>query len=435
MTSQDKPTDHDDLPAGDVEKRPPVVEKPNWRHRRIEVEIGPVAHGGHCVARHEGRVVFVRHALPGELAVVLVTDDTGGSFCRGDAVEVLRPSADRVEPPCPFSGPGLCGGCDWQHASWEAQRDLKAAVVEEQLHRLANVDRAVVVEELPGGPGGWRTRMRMAVGPERRAGFRGHRRHNIVVVDECVIAAPGALDEAVRREWAVGGELSITRDAGGQVHITESGKPQPRNGRRAVPGRPIRRRGTGTAVELAAERTWRLDAEGFWQVHPAAADTLAAVVREWASADPGQRAWDLYGGVGLFASVLAEQVGATGHVVVVESSYQAIQDGVANLSDLPQVEFRRGKVEDVLSSPDFVDQKPDVVVLDPPRKGAGKVVVAEIARRSPARVVYVACDPAALARDVATFAELGYQLADLRAFDAFPMTHHVECVALLVPRT
>jgi len=122
-------------------------------------------------------------------------------------------------------------------------------------------------------------------------------------------------------------------------------------------------------------------------------------------------------------------------VLVVEASHQAIQDGVANLSDLAQVEFRRGKVEDVLSSPDVVDQNPHVVVLDPPRKGAGKVVVGEIARLSPARVIYVACDPAALARDVATFGELGYQLADLRAFDAFPMTHHVECVALLVPQT
>src|SRR5947209_1094225 len=135
----------------------------NWTGTRIEVEVGPVAHGGHCVARAEGRVVFVRHALPGERVVVEVTEDKGGSFCRADAVEVLEPSPDRVEPPCPVARPGGCGGCDWQHASAEAQRSLKAAVVAEQLQRLAGLDVAVEVEALPGGLGEWRTRLRMVV--------------------------------------------------------------------------------------------------------------------------------------------------------------------------------------------------------------------------------------------------------------------------------
>jgi tRNA/tmRNA/rRNA uracil-C5-methylase (TrmA/RlmC/RlmD family) len=193
-------------------------------------------------------------------------------------------------------------------------------------------------------------------------------------------------------------------------------------------------KGGETAVERAAGRTWRLAATGFWQVHPAAAETLAAVVGEWAAARPGMRTWDLYGGVGLFASVLAEQVGVTGSVLVVESSAQAVRDGERNLSDLQQVGWRCGKVEDVLGSPELVDDRPDVVVLDPPRKGAGKAVVTGVAQRQPSRVVYVACDPAALARDVAEFADHGYRLAQLRAFDAFPMTHHVECVALLVPQ-
>jgi len=413
-----------------TEKAP---EKPNWLRREIEVEVGPVAHGGHCVARHEGRVVFVRHALPGETVVVRINGDNGGSFCRGDAIEIRRPSPDRVEPPCPFSGPGKCGGCDWQHASWDAQRELKAAVVAEQLFRLAHLDVDVVVEELPGGPLHWRTRMRMAVNHNSKAGFRAFHSHTVIPVDHCVIAAPESLDEVVNRSWSVGSELSITRDAGGQVHITESGRPQPRKGRGMVPGRPMRRRGDGTAVELAAGRTWRLHADGFWQVHPAAAETLAAVVRDWADCRPGELAWDLYGGVGLFASVLAEQVGEEGTVVVVESSNQAVHDGRHNLSDQRQVQWLAGKVENVLTSAYVSEQQPDVVVLDPPRKGAGKVVVTEIAQRGPARVVYVACDPAALARDVATFAEQGYRLAELRAFDAFPMTHHVECVALLLP--
>ncbi|HKN98427.1 MAG TPA: methyltransferase, partial [Pseudonocardiaceae bacterium] len=173
-----------------------------------------------------------------------------------------------------------------------------------------------------------------------------------------------------------------------------------------------------------------LRADGFWQVHPAAAETFAAVVAEWAAAPVGGRAWDLYGGAGLFAAVLAEQVGVTGGVLLVESSRSAVADAEANLADLPQVRCVADRVERAVTSADE-DDRPDVVVLDPPRKGAGQAVVDAIAGRRPDRVVYVACDPAALARDVAIFAGHGYALAGLRAFDAFPMTHHVECVALL----
>jgi tRNA/tmRNA/rRNA uracil-C5-methylase (TrmA/RlmC/RlmD family) len=181
-------------------------------------------------------------------------------------------------------------------------------------------------------------------------------------------------------------------------------------------------------VQHAAGRDWRLDAHGFWQVHPAAADTLAGLVADWAEAPRGGRAWDLYAGVGLFASVLAEQVGPAGHVLAIESGRRAVRDGETNLTDLPQVHWRNGRVEHALTDA----AKPvDVVVLDPPRKGAGKAVVESIVEGAPDRIVYVACDPAALARDLATFAHHGYGLADLRAFDAFPMTHHVECVALL----
>src|SRR3954467_6986619 len=142
-----------------------------WTGTEFEVEVGPVAHGGHCVARHEGRVVFVRHTLPGERVVVRVTEDRHAGFCRADAIEVLEASPARVERPCPYSGPGKCGGCDWQHVLPAEQRRLKAAVVREQLARLAPVDVdvdvdtdvEVEVEELPGGPLRWRSRARFAV--------------------------------------------------------------------------------------------------------------------------------------------------------------------------------------------------------------------------------------------------------------------------------
>jgi tRNA/tmRNA/rRNA uracil-C5-methylase (TrmA/RlmC/RlmD family) len=383
----------------------------SWEGREFEVVVGPVAHGGHCVARHEGRVVFVRHTLPGERVRVSVTEDRGGSFCRADAVEVLTPSPSRVPPPCPVAVPGGCGGCDWQHASWPAQRSLKATVVSEQLSRLAGVSWPVEVEELPGGPLRWRTRVRMTVDPSGRPGFRAHRSHRVVPVTDCPISAYGTVDAVVGQSWPPGATVSVAVDAHAETHVSVDEAP------------------AGVALERAAKREWRVSSDGFWQAHPDAADVYVEVVSSWAGLDVGESAWDLYAGVGLFASVLATAVGPSGSVMAVESFRPAAVEAATNLADLPQVRVFAGKVEAVLRAGEGPD--PAVVVLDPPRKGAGRAVVESIAARAPRRVVYVACDPAALARDVATFAEHGYALERLRAFDAFPMTHHVECVALL----
>ncbi|MEU3270817.1 class I SAM-dependent RNA methyltransferase [Saccharomonospora sp. NPDC006951] len=384
----------------------------SWTGRRLELEVGSVAHGGHCVSRVDGRVVFVRHALPGELVVAEVTEDKGKSFCRADAVRVLRPSPDRVEPPCPSAGPGLCGGCDWQHATPEAARVLKADVVVEQLERLAGITWPVTVEELRPAPLRWRTRTRFVAGAGGKAGLRAHHSHRVIPLADCPITMTEAAGAVLSRTWRRGSEIEVTEDGAGRVHL--------RQDTRQLKG--------GVAKERAAGRSWRLSSHGFWQGHPAAADALAEVVGEWAAVSPGGRAWDLYAGVGIFASVLAGQVGEDGSVLAVESGRRAVADGEANLADLPQVGWRCGRVEHVLST---LDEQVEVVVLDPPRKGAGKQVVDAIAAAGAHRVVYVACDPAALARDVATFANHGYSLRELRAFDAFPMTHHIECVALL----
>ncbi|APU13766.1 class I SAM-dependent RNA methyltransferase [Actinoalloteichus fjordicus] len=420
------------------ESRPPKVD---WTGRRFEVEVGSPGHGGFCVARHEGRVVFVRHALPGEKVVVSVTEDNGGSFCRADAVQIEQASADRVEPPCSVARPGGCGGCDWQHVAPSAQRELKAQVVVEQLRRIAGIELAVVVEELPGGPLGWRSRVRLAVDDRGRPGLRAHRSHRIVPVESCPIAVPGSLDEVLNRRWRARSELEVTSDSLGRLHLAEPGPGSP--GRRGA-GRQIT---GGTAVQQAAGREWQIAAHGFWQVHPAAADVFAGVVREWADAPKGGTAWDLYGGAGLFASVLADQVGPTGAVEAVESSRRAVRDGMQALADQPQVRFHAGRVETMLSElagtaassesgsagAGSARRRPDVVVLDPPRKGAGRAVISAVTDARPDRVILVACDPAAMARDIGLFAEAGYRLRQLRAFDAFPMTHHVECIVLLEP--
>jgi tRNA/tmRNA/rRNA uracil-C5-methylase (TrmA/RlmC/RlmD family) len=364
-------------------------------------------------------VVFVRHALPGERVRAVVTEDRGGAYCRADAVAVLEPAAGRVPPPCPASGPGGCGGCDFQHVDPRVQRQLKAQVVAEQLRRIAGLEIAVTVQELPGGPLGWRTRTRLAVDGTGKPGFRVHRSHTVLPVPACPLAVPGALDPVFSHRWRPGGELEVVADDSGRVHVAQ-----------LCPGRPPKQlHGTGRVVRHAAGRRWELSALGFWQVHPAAADALAALVGDWAAAPRGGTAWDLYGGVGLFASVLAGQVGPTGSVTVVESSVRAVADGATALADLAQVRFVTGRVERALAQLPGI---PDVVVLDPPRRGVGREVAAAVADRGPARIVQVACDPAALARDIAAYLTCGYRLLAVRALDAFPMTHHVECVAVLV---
>jgi tRNA/tmRNA/rRNA uracil-C5-methylase (TrmA/RlmC/RlmD family) len=390
---------------------PEVVteDRTDWTDRLLELDVGPVAHGGHCVARHEGRVVFVRHALPGERVRAVVDEDGGGSFCRADAVAVLVASPDRVPAPCDWARAGGCGGCDFQHVDPAAQRRLKADVLAEQLQRLAGLERRVEVEELPGGTLGWRHRVRLAVDELGTPGLRAHRSHDVLPIADCPIAPPGMLPPVLAGEFAPGVEVEVAQDADGAVHCAELGD-------------------TGPVVQRAAGREWRLSPGVFWQVHPALPDALAGAVRDWAQAPRGGFAWDLYGGVGLFASVLAEQVGPDGQVTVVESARRAVEDGRAALADLPQVRWRVGRVERLLGT---LGSRPDVVVADPPRRGLGRALVGGICAHAPERVVHVACDPAALARDLALFADRGYRMAELRAFDAFPMTHHMECVALL----
>ncbi|MEU8549021.1 class I SAM-dependent RNA methyltransferase [Streptomyces roseoverticillatus] len=421
-----------------------------------EVEVGPVAHGGHCVARTEsGRVLFVRHALPGERVVAKVTEGEETSrFLRADAVQILEPSKDRVPAPCPFSGPGKCGGCDWQHAKPGAQRRLKGEVIAEQLQRLAGLtpeeagwDGTVMPAEgdkLPAGQvPAWRTRVQYAVDAEGRAGLRKHRSHEVQVIDHCMIAAQGVSELGIeKREWpqiasveaiAASGsadrQVILTPKPGGRLPIVELDKPVSvmRVGEKdkqvhRVHGRPFVR-------ERADERTYRVGEGGFWQVHPQAADTLIKAVMQGLMPRKGDMALDLYCGVGLFAGALGERIGEKGAVLGIESGKRAVEDARHNLQDLDRVRIEQGKVEQVL--PRTGIKEADIIVLDPPRAGAGKQTVRHLASLGARRIAYVACDPAALARDLKYFEEEGYKPATLRAFDLFPMTHHVECVAIL----
>lgn len=388
----------------------------------LDVAVGPVAHGGHCVARWDGQVVFVRHALPGERVRAVVTEGGPSSrYLRADAVEVLDASPDRVVPRCPAAGPGGCGGCDWQHAAVPAQRALKGAVVVEQLRRLAGLEHEVAVEAVPGDADGlgWRTRARFAVGRDGRAGLRRHRSHEVVPLAGCPLCHPvlGVEDLLAQRWPGVGAVAAAASAASGERVVLVDGVAQ----------------GRGRLAETAVGRVWRVTGDGFWQVHPGAADTLVDAVRDLLAPRPGERLVDLYAGVGLFAGALADDLGPSGGVDAVEASEGAVRDARRNLHRQPWVRLHEERVERWLRQ-GAVPQA-DLVVLDPPRTGAGREVVEGIVARRPRAVAYVACDPAALARDVGTFRGSGWGLRALRVLDAFPLTHHVECVALLEPGT
>jgi tRNA/tmRNA/rRNA uracil-C5-methylase (TrmA/RlmC/RlmD family) len=423
-----------------------------------EVEVGPVAHGGHCIARtSEGQVLFVRHTLPGERVVARVTEgEEGARFLRADAVEILDPSKDRIEAPCPFSGPGRCGGCDWQHAKPGAQRRLKGEVVAEQLQRLAGLtpeeagwDGTVMPAEGDKVPAGqvpsWRTRVQYAVDEEGRAGLRKHRSHEVEPVDHCMIAAEGVSELGIeRRDWpgmatveaiaATGSQdrqVILTPRPGARLPIVELDRPvsvmrvgEKDGGVHRVHGRPFVR-------ERADGRTYRVGSGGFWQVHPKAADTLVTAVMQGLLPRKGDMALDLYCGVGLFAGALADRVGDQGAVLGIESGKRAVEDARHNLAGFDRVRIEQGKVESVL--PRTGIDEVDLIVLDPPRAGAGRKTVEHLSSLGARRIAYVACDPAALARDLGYFRDGGYRVRMLRVFDLFPMTHHVECVAILEP--
>ncbi|MFD3888170.1 class I SAM-dependent RNA methyltransferase [Streptomyces microflavus] len=423
-----------------------------------EVEVGPVAHGGHCIARTaENQVLFVRHTLPGEKIIAKVTDgDTDSRFLRADAVRILEPSKDRVEAPCPYAGPGMCGGCDWQHAKPGAQRRLKGEVIAEQLLRLAGLtpeeagwDGTVMPAEgdklPPGEVPAWRTRVQYTVDADGRAGLRKHRSHDVQPIDHCLIAAPGVSELGVeKREWpqlaaveaitATGSndrQVILTPKPGGRLPLVELDKPVSVLRVEEHDGGVHRVHGRAFVRERADDRTYRVGSGGFWQVHPQAANTLVRAVMQGLLPRKNDTALDLYCGVGLFAGAIGQRIGEKGAVLGIESGKRAVEDARHNLKDLDRVRIEQGKVDQVLPRTGITEC--DLIVLDPPRAGAGKQVVKHLSGLGARKIAYVACDPAALARDLAYFAEGGYRVRTLRAFDLFPMTHHVECVAILEP--
>ena len=411
------------------------------RDEVLELEVGAIAGGGGCVGRApDGKVVFVRHSLPGERVRARITASTS-SYLRADAVEILVASPDRVEPPCPHAGPGRCGGCDFQHVALPAQRRLKGARVTELLRQIAQLERdAEAVEAVEGGQDGlgWRTRVRLAVDRSGQAGFRRHRSHRVEHIDECPVATPAVMATGgLTARWPGISEVEIV--TGAEDDAVVSAMP---NGRATPPlpsvdaGVVVRgkvRRDPGAVRMHVRGRTYRVSAGVFWQAHRGAAEALLAAVLDAVGPCDGASVADLYSGAGLFAVALAHAVGPTGSVLAVERDGRACADARHNGAGLPHL-----SVDETDVTPELVASglgRPSVVVLDPAREGAGVAVMHALAGLTSTlqAVVYVSCDVASFARDIRVLLDQDWTVTSLRAFDIFPMTEHVELVARLEP--
>lgn len=464
-------------------------DQPGTAHE-LTLRLTGVAHGGHMVSRSpEGRVVFVRHGAPGELVRVRLTDHgEDAKFWRGDVVEVLEASTDRRERH-PWAAADAAsaaredrppvGGAEFGHLTLEAQRELKRLVVAEQLDQLAGIDwrgRVAAVEDETSDGTGWRTRLHLDVADDGTAGMYPHRSNELIPITDMPLATqsiqslapwelsvPGAarLDIAApangsrpllhvslrpRQDPDTLAELRRRLAAWGSEHNVSVTAQSPEDREiQTWAGDPVVRE----TLDLPGEEplTWRVSPTGFWQIHSNAPRTLVEAVLAAAQIRPGETVWDLYSGAGLFTAAAAHAVGPQGQVFAVEGSPVTSADARVNLTESEHVRVTRGDVARILTGrnparrrhgasrgqkrPAVRVPKPDIVILDPPRSGAAKEVLAAIDAAEPHTIVYVACDPAALGRDLGRLSRRGWKVANIKAFDLYPNTHHVEAVAVL----
>jgi tRNA/tmRNA/rRNA uracil-C5-methylase (TrmA/RlmC/RlmD family) len=387
----------------------------------LTLTVGAPANGGSCVARHDGRVVFVRYALPGERVRVRVTADRG-SYWHAETIEVIEPSDDRIASLCPIAGVDGAGCCDLAFVDPAAGRALKAEVVSNQLARLGNYQwNDAVAPVSTAGPTGWRTRIRLDVGADGRAGFHRYHSDELVVDLNCGQLPAEMIDGLTDVAWPPGAHLHVVIDDDGQRHVARTVRHGRRNSTDLVEG-------SYEGVQRAGRRSWQVPVTAFWQAHRDAARTYSELVGDWARPDPGMTAWDLYGGAGVFAAVLGDAVGESGQVVSVDSSRAATRSARATLADLPQVNVITDSVRRALTAQ---RSGADVAVLDPPRGGAGREVIDLLAAAEVPRIVHIGCEAASFARDIGLYQRHGYAVDKISVFDSFPLTHHIECVALL----
>ena len=425
--------------------------------QRIELRLDGIAHGGEALGRDRGRVVFVPYAIPGERVRVELLEEKP-RWARARLLEVLEPSPDRVEPPCPYFGPEKCGGCQWQHIAYERQAGLKQEILADHLRRLGHIAEPPIADIIAlAGPAvsdqiaaemdvltfGYRNQTRFAVGADGRLGFPRSLARDVIPIDRCLLLHErlddlhGALDllwpsltgVILRAGIATGQTLVVFETASEEHPELEIDLPaacavQTPRGVQPLVGEPW-------LEEQVAGRLYRISAESFFQVNTIGAEALVEVVASYLEPRANDCLIDAYCGVGLFSLALADSVG---QVIGIESSPSACEDFALNAGAADNVSLHEGAVEDVLPTLRDQGQPADLVLLDPPRAGAGPEVVSHLAAMNPRRIVYVSSDPAALARDAVHLAAAGYCLAEVQPLDMAPQTAQVDSVALWARR-
>ena len=377
----------------------------------ITLEIGKIAHGGHFIARHNNQVIFVRHAITDEIAKVKITS-INSRLAFGDAIEILKPSKNRTAPPCKYSKPGGCGGCDFQHISIDFQQSLKKVIVQDQFMRIANIDISpdiISTEPLTGL--NWRSRLNLSISSNGKLGLFSHKSNEVIEIDECLIAVNKINDsEIFNKIWNNQDRLKISVSSEKELNVSQSGKTI---------------QGSNELKEIVEDITFIISPKSFWQSHKNAPRLLLQKVVKYANIKIGDTVCDLYGGAGLFTAPVANLVGEKGRVHLIERDNDCIKDAKKMFQDKKNIIIHHGKVEQKLGKIKNID----IIILDPPRNGAGKQVIHQIIDKKPKSIVYVSCDPASLARDTKILIENNYTLNNIVGLDLFPMTHHIECIA------
>lgn len=416
----------------------------------IELTLDAIAHGGEAIGRHGDKAIFVPYAIPGERVRVEIVEEKE-RWARARLLEVLTPSPDRVAPPCPYFGPEQCGGCQWQHIAYERQAELKQAIVADQLRRLGRIADPpvadIVVLADPAAPDdapqllafGYRNHVQFALTPDGQTGYRRADSHDILPIERCLLLHE-QLDELhaaldVTGFGLEGITLRAGTNTGDALILLESANDEQPELTIDLPAAIVLRTPNGIQplvgmpwlTEEILGRTYRISAESFFQVNTVGAAALVEIVAAYADVQPTDVVLDAYCGVGLFSLALAE---SAQQVIGIEASPAACEDFAFNAEDRPNLDLHEGPVAEVLPALRSLSPRVDIVMLDPPRAGAGPAVIRELAALEPRRIVYVSCDPATLARDAVHLTQAGYRLIEAQPVDLFPQTYHVETVAL-----
>jgi 23S rRNA (uracil1939-C5)-methyltransferase len=379
----------------------------------LVLEVERLAAGGEGIAHApDGRVVFVAGTAPGDRVRARVVEEHP-KWLRAEVVALEAAGPGRTEPRCPLFG--RCGGCAWQHLDYAVQLEAKAEILRDALVRIGGLEPPGAVEVTPSPPYGYRGRARVGVA-RGVVGYRRLRSHALEPAAACPVLVPElerALAALAARPPARDGEIELC--AGDDGHVRAWGPGGLLHGEAAL------------AIDAGPARI-AVSPGVFFQGNARVRGALLAAVLE--AAGRGRRALDLCAGAGFFSFGLAERFA---EVLAVESSPPAVRDLRRNLeaSSASNVRVECAPLERFLAGPAARDFAADAIVVDPPRTGLGAALAKGLAEAAAARVVYVSCAPATLARDLAVLAAEGLRLRALRGFDLFPQTAHVEAVAVL----